>query len=77
MDQEQIFNAVAELIAERNDCGVSEITMDTNFQEVGIDSLDTVELLMNLEDKLGREIELDQKVETVGELVKYIEGKLQ
>jgi len=77
MDQEQIFNAVAELIAERNDCDVSEITMDTNFQEVGIDSLDTVELLMNLEDKLGREIELDQKVETVGELVKYIEGKLQ
>jgi acyl carrier protein len=77
MDQQQIFTAIAELIAERNDCGISEITMDTSFQEVGIDSLDTVELLMNLEDKLGREIELEQKLETVGELVKYIEGKLQ
>lgn len=77
MDQEQIFDAIAELIADRNDCDKSEITMDTKFKEAGIDSLDTVELLMNLEDKLGQEIELDQKVETVGELVKFIEEKLK
>ena len=77
MEREEIFDAVAELIAERNDCDKSEITMDTNFKEAGIDSLDTVELLMNLEDKLGREIELDQKVETVGELVDYIGEKLK
>ena len=72
-----VFDAIAELIAERNDWDVSEITMDTTFQELGIDSLDTVEMLMNLEDKLGKEIELDQKVETVGDLVRYIEDKYQ
>lgn len=71
-----IFNAVAELIAERNDCDISEITMETSFQELGIDSLDTVEMLMNLEDKIGVEIELTQKVETVGELVAFIESKM-
>lgn len=71
-----IFNAVAELIAERNDCDVSEITMETSFQELGIDSLDTVEMLMNLEDKIGVEVELSQKVETVGELVAFIESKM-
>ena len=32
---------------------------------------------MQLEDKLGKEIELDQKVETVGELVAFIEAKYQ
>jgi acyl carrier protein len=31
---------------------------------------------MKLEDKIGVEIELDQKVETVGELVAFIEGKM-
>ena len=31
---------------------------------------------MNLEDKLGKEIELDQRVETVGDLVRYIEAKM-
>lgn len=71
-----VFEAIAELIAERNDCDVSEIKMETSFQDLGIDSLDTVEMLMNLEDKLGQEIELDQKVETVGDLVKFIEGKM-
>ena len=70
-----VFEAIAELIAEHNDCDVSEITMESNFRDLGIDSLDTVELLMNLEDKLGIEIELDQKVETVGDLVAFIESK--
>ena len=45
------------------------------IQELGIASLATVELLMNLEDKLDMEIELDQKVETVGDLVAFIESK--
>lgn len=54
----------------------SEVTMETSFQDLGIDSLDTVEMLMNLEDKLGKEIELDQRVETVGDLVRYIEAKM-
>ena len=48
-----VFEAIAELIAERNDCDVSEIKPDTKFADLGIDSLDTVEMLMNLEDKIG------------------------
>lgn len=71
-----VFEAIAELIAERNDCDVSEITIDSSFRDLGIDSLDTVEMLMNLEDKLGKEIELEQSVETVGDLVRYIEDRL-
>ena len=70
-----VFEAIAELVAERVEKDVAEITMDSKFQDLGIDSLDTVELLMNLEDKLGIEVELDQKVETVGDLVAFIESK--
>ncbi len=70
-----VFEAIAELVAERVEKDVSEITKDSKFKDLGIDSLDTVELLMNLEDKLGMEIELDQKVETVGDLVAFIESK--
>lgn len=47
--------------------------MENTFKELSIDSLDTVEMLMNLEDALGIAIELTQKVETVGDLVKFIE----
>ena len=69
---DKVFQAIAELIAERNAPDPAEVTRDTRFQDVGIDSLDTVEMLMNLEDKIGVEIELSQKVETVGELVDYV-----
>ena len=72
-----IFQAIAELIAERMECDAADITMDSPFHDLGIDSLDTVELLMNLEDKIGIEIELDQKVTTVGDLVAFIESKKQ
>ncbi len=72
-----IFKAVSELIAEHIDCDISEITMESRFKDLGLDSLDTVEMLMNLEDKIGREIELDRKVETVGDLVRFIEEKIK
>ena len=71
-----VFDAIAELIAERNDCDKSDITMDSSFRDLGIDSLDTVEMLMSLEDRLGKEIELEQAVETVGDLVNYIEDRI-
>ena len=77
MDQTKIFDAIAELIAERNDCDASEITMESRFEDLKIDSLDTVQMLMDLEDKIGIEVELDDKVETVGELVEYIMRDLE
>ena len=68
-----VFEAVAKVVAERTDCAVEDVKMESTFKELGIDSLDTVELLMNLEDELGIEIELSEKVETVGDLVNFVE----
>lgn len=70
-----ILDSVKKVVAERLDVAVEEITEDKTFAELGIDSLDTVELLMDLEDEIGMEIQLEEKVETIGELVKYIESK--
>ena len=71
------FNAIAKVLAERIDCDVSAIKPESTFTELGIDSLDTVELLMSLEDEIGVEIELDRKVETVADLDKFIQSKVQ
>ena len=70
-----VFEAVAKVIAERIDCAATDIKAESTFKELSIDSLDTVELLMNLEDELHVEIDLNEKVETIGELVKFIETK--
>jgi len=69
------FDTIAKLIAERVGCDVETIKPESTFSELGIDSLDTVELLMNLEDEIGVEIELDEKVETVADLDKFIQSK--
>lgn len=71
------FDAIAKIIADRTGCDVSNVKPESTFLELGIDSLDTVELLMNLEDEIGVEIELDQKVTTVDDLDKFIQSKTQ
>lgn len=68
-----VFEAVAKVIAERTDCAAEDVKRENTFKELSIDSLDTVELLMNLEDELNVEIELTEKVETVGDLANFIE----
>lgn len=71
-----VFEKIATLLAEKLECEVSEITMETKFGELGIDSLDVMELLMSLEEELGTEIEMgEEKIETVADLVKMIESK--
>ena len=71
-----IFEKMAEIISEHVGCDVSEITEATTFDDLGVDSLDTVEMIMRLEEDLGIELELEGKFETVGELSKFIESKV-
>ncbi|WP_458862486.1 acyl carrier protein [Acidaminobacterium chupaoyuni] len=69
------FDTIAKIVADRTGCEISTIKPESTFAQLGIDSLDTVELLMNLEDEIGIEIELDQKVETIGDLDRFIQSK--
>lgn len=54
-----------------------EITPTSTFESLGIDSLDIVEMIMDLESELGVELEMeDQKISTFQELADFIESKL-
>lgn len=55
----------------------SEITPESTFESLGIDSLDIVEMIMDLESELGVELDLeDQKIATFQELADFIDSKL-
>ena len=71
-----MFERIVSYLSEQLDIPAQKITMDTTFESLGIDSLDTVEMVMDLEADLGVDLELDEKVTTVGELVEFIESKL-
>ncbi len=54
-----------------------DITPDTTFASLGIDSLDIVEMIMDLESELGVELEMeDQKITTFQELADFIDSKV-
>ena len=55
----------------------SEIRPESTFESLGIDSLDIVEMIMDLEGELGVELDMeDQKIATFQELADFIESKL-
>ena len=72
-----MFEKLANFAAKQLELDVAEITPDSTFESLGIDSLDIVEMIMDLETELGVELEMeDQQISTFGELAAFIEGKL-
>ena len=71
-----MFEKIQAYLAGQLDISADEIERDTTFESLGIDSLDTVEMVMDLEEQLDVELELEEKLNTVGELVDFIESKL-
>ena len=71
-----MFEKIQAYLSAQLDIAKEDIERDMTFESLGIDSLDTVEMVMDLEEQLGVELELEEKVATVGELADYIESKL-
>ena len=74
------FEKVQEIVAEKLGIEKSKITMEASFiDDLGADSLDTVELIMKMEEDFGIEIpdEDAEKLKTVGDVVNYLDSKLK
>ena len=67
------FEKVAKILADYKDMDVSEITTDSSFTDLKLDSLDTVEIIMNLEDEFGVSIEMSEDLKTVGDIVALLD----
>ena len=77
MEGNTMFEKLAKFAAKQLELDVAEITPDSTFESLGIDSLDIVEMIMDLEGELGIELDMeDQKIATFQELADFIESKL-
>lgn len=75
MSKEEIFNKIAEILADRFELKTGQITNTLNFKEdLNADSIDIVEFVLELEDTFGAEItdEAAENLVTVGDAVDYI-----
>ncbi|MBI4597798.1 MAG: acyl carrier protein [Candidatus Omnitrophica bacterium] len=76
---EAVADRVRAIIAEQLGVKLEEVTDSASFvEDLGADSLDTVELVMALEEEFGIEIpdEDAEKMGSVGDAIKYIESKI-
>ncbi|KMY45030.1 acyl carrier protein [Bacillus sp. FJAT-27916] len=74
----EVLERVTKIIVDRLGVEESEVTLEASFKDdLGADSLDVVELVMELEDEFGMEISDDdaEKISTVGDAVNYIKSQ--
>lgn len=72
-----MFEKLAKYASRTLELDIDDIRPDSTFESLGIDSLDIVEMIMDLESELGIELEMeDQKIATFQELADFIESKL-
>jgi acyl carrier protein len=72
-----IFERIKEMIVEELNVPAEKITMEARLAEdLGADSIDAVELIMNIEDEFEVQVsdEQAQSIKTVGDLVRYIQS---
>lgn len=69
-----IMKTITTLLHDNLDIEPEQVSEDSTFDSLGIDSLDMVELICDLEDECGVEFGEPEGLETVGDLVNYIEG---
>ena len=68
-----MLETIARIIAAQKGIAPSSVTADSRMEELGIDSLDAVDILMALEDELSLKLNLRRRVSTVAELLAVVE----
>ena len=77
MSDKSIEDRVKDIIVEQLGVNADQVTPEAKFiEDLGADSLDTVELVMAFEEEFGIEVpdEEAEKLLSVGDVIKYVEG---
>ena len=70
-----VFEKVQEIIVEELGKDAEEVKVETTFDELDADSLDVVQVISEIEDEFDIQIETEEGLNTVGDLVAYVEEK--
>jgi Acyl carrier protein len=71
------FEKIKRIMAEQLGLSESDITMDTSFEELGVDSLDLFQIIIEIEEEFSVQIEDAESIKTVGEAVRFVEDRVE
>ncbi|SHI65874.1 acyl carrier protein [Clostridium amylolyticum] len=69
-----IFEKVRGIIVEQLNVEEDKVTLETSFEDLGVDSLDLFQLIIEIEEEFKVQIEDAESIKTVGDAVKYVEN---
>ncbi|WP_125154182.1 acyl carrier protein [Clostridium rectalis] len=70
-----IFEKIKKIITEQLSIEGGTITLDTSFEDLGVDSLDLFQIVIEIEEEFDIQIEDAETIKTVGDAVKFVEIK--
>lgn len=74
MSDSTSLDAIKSVLQESLDIDPSQVSLDSTIDSLGLDSLDLVELISNLEDKLDIDFGEPEGLTTIGDLVKHLDS---
>lgn len=72
-----VFEKIKEIIVEQLGLNEDDVKVETTFEELGVDSLDLFQIIIELEESFNIQIEDAENLKTISDAVKYIENKIQ
>lgn len=73
-----VFEKIKEIVVEQLGVNKEDVKLETSFiEDLGADSLDLFQVVMDLEDAFDVKVENVENIKTVGDAVKYIESAIE
>lgn len=69
-----IFEEIKEIICEQLEVSPEEVTLETTFEDLGADSLDLYQVVIEIEEKYGIQLEDAESIKSVKDAVAFVES---
>lgn len=77
MTKDEVFETVKKIAVDELDVDPAKITLDAKIKDdLEADSLDVFEIMNELEDQLDIELDVDEGIETIGDVVDFVQKQL-
>ncbi|ADL53804.1 acyl carrier protein [Clostridium cellulovorans] len=72
-----VFEKIKEIICDQLGVDEDRITLETTFEELGADSLDLFQVIIEIEEAYNIQLEEAESIKTVNDAVEYVESKIE